>query len=30
MRQAVREQRELRTIAMTIMDGQATQAWSMN
>jgi hypothetical protein len=30
MRQAVREQWELRTVAMTIMDGQATRAWSVN
>jgi hypothetical protein len=30
MRQAIREQRELRTVAMTIMDGQAARAWSVN
>lgn len=30
MRQAIRKQWELRTIALTIMEGQATQAWSMD
>jgi hypothetical protein len=30
IQQAIREQRELRTIATTIMEGQAARAWSMD